>query len=473
MPHPDRWEIVRKLVVLEVNEIPLALLEWFAQKQPNSTIADLLRTEHVGQTDASEDLGGNELYPSQTWATLAMGVPFVKHGVYWYGDPKPAHYPLYWQLAAEERSVGIVGTLHSSPWDQQADRPTIRFALPDAFADTADAHPSSLGALQSFNLDMTRANTRSVADTRPLAKYAQGLNAARIAGLRLTTGAHLARIAGEVALGRVPKERLRSAQFVLLADVFERQLSEHQPDLSVFFTNHVAAAMHRYWPANFPEDWDEQPYDQAWVERFRHEIPFALNLLDRFIGRVLTFCRRTDRTLVLLSSMGQVGGEEIDAGGDHVLVASEPELFARSLGVSASFEVRSAMAPHVSMRFVDSETASEQRGILEQVQIDGRSLRVDQSTDTVTFTYHLAESGDTIRINGEAHAAADLGLRWAEVAEHKAGHHDPLGTLIVANSPGAQVPKTPVSTLDVAPALLQALDVTPPAHHAVPAVRLS
>lgn len=464
---------MRKLVVLEVNEIPLALLRWYAEREPDSTIAELLTSEQVGQTDAAEDLGGNELYPSQTWATLAMGVPFVKHGVYWYGDPKPAHYPLYWQLAAERRSVGIAGTLHSSPWSRQADRPAIRFALPDAFADTSEAHPTSLQALQTFNLDMTRANSRSVSDTRPLAKYAQGLRAAKRAGLRSATVARLASIAGDVATGRVPKERLRSAQFVLLADVFERQLIEHQPDLAVFFTNHVAAAMHRYWPANFPHDWDQPPYGQAWVDRFENEIPFALGLLDRYLGRILAYCRRTDRALVFLSSMGQVGGEEIDAGGDHVLVANEPERLARALGVSASFEVRSAMAPHVSMQFVDVETALEQQHILSKTRIDGRSMRVDQSTDTVTFTYHLAECGDTIDINGERHAATDLGLRWAEVNEHKAGHHDPLGTLLIANSPNAFVPDAPVTTLDVAPALLQALDVTPPAYHAVPALRVA
>ncbi len=460
-------------MVLEVNEVPLGLLRWYAERQPGSTLADLLRSEHVGQTDATEELDGNELYPSQTWATLAMGVPFVKHGVYWYGDPKPSHYPLYWQLAAEQRSVGIVGTLHSSPWAEQADRPTMRFALPDAFADDSDAHPHSLRALQSFNLDMTRANTRSVSDTRPIAKYVQGLAAARGAGLRPTTAVQLARIAGEVGVGRVSKERLRSAQFLLLADVFEKQLGEHEPDLAVFFTNHVAAAMHRYWPANFPDDWAERPYDEAWIERFQAEIPFALQVLDRFLARILAFCRRTDRTLVLISSMGQVGGQEIDAGGDRVLVAAEPERLARALGVTASFEVRNAMAPHVSMQFVDVETAVAQQRVLQETRIDGRALRVDQSTDTVTFTYHLAESGDLIDINGEEHRAEDLGLRWAEITEHKAGHHDPLGTLMVANSPDAVLGDVPVSTPEVAPALLEALGMVPPAHHSRPSIRLA
>ena len=207
-----------RLMVIETNEIPLSLMRWYAATRPTSSIARLLADGSVGQTQVFEE-GGRELYPSQTWATLATGVGYEKHGVYWYGDPKPAEFPLYWQHAALHRSVGILGTLHSSPLKDQADQPGIRFALPDAFASDSEALPRSLSALQSFNLAMTRSNSRAVASRLPLNDYARGLTVLPTAGLRPKTMAGLGALAAGVAAGRVPKERLRTGQFLMLADV--------------------------------------------------------------------------------------------------------------------------------------------------------------------------------------------------------------------------------------------------------------
>ena len=36
-----------------------------------------------------------------------------------------------------------------------------------------------------------------------------------------------------------------------------KQLELHKPSFSNCFTNHVASAMHRYWAAIFPEDFDD------------------------------------------------------------------------------------------------------------------------------------------------------------------------------------------------------------------------
>ena len=75
-----------------------------------------------------------EIYPSQTWASLGTGTRFEDHHVYWFGDPKPEAFPFYWQAAAAERTVGLVGVLHSSPLSEQCADANVVFALPDAFA---------------------------------------------------------------------------------------------------------------------------------------------------------------------------------------------------------------------------------------------------------------------------------------------------------------------------------------------------
>ena len=49
-------------------------------------------------------------------------------------------------------------------------------------------------------------------------------------------------------------------------------MRENQPDLATFYSNHVAAAMHRYWAALFPEDYEDEPMDADWRETYGAEI---------------------------------------------------------------------------------------------------------------------------------------------------------------------------------------------------------
>ncbi len=472
---PPSHSSARRVVVIEVNEIPLSLLKWHGERHPSSFIAELLTTgAAVTETQVYPE-ADRELYPSQTWATLATGVPYEKHQVYWYGDPKPPEFPLYWQHAARHRSVGIVGSLHSSPLRTQGDQPGLRFALPDPFASDADARPRSLSSLQRFNLAMTQANSRAVANRFPAADYLRGLRVLPRVGVRASTAARLARLAASVATGRVPRERLRTGQFLLLADVFARLLDEHDPDLAVFFTNHLAAAMHRYWPASFPRDWDNHPYGPDWIERFSDEIPVALHALDRFLAETWNRCLSTDRILVVVSSMGQEGGGEVDEGGPVALVVDDGEQLARRLGVDGRFRIRQAMAPHLTMQFDTEEGAVKAEARLTPIRLNQRPVIVHRAGDTVTLTYHLGSRADAVDINGRDHEPGELGFRSVAVEEHKAGRHMPYGVLLWADPRGvrSRVPQRPVDLVEVAPALLQALGVPPLPHHREPSIRLT
>ncbi|MEM7275509.1 MAG: hypothetical protein AAF547_20705, partial [Actinomycetota bacterium] len=88
----------RKLVVVEANEVPRRIIEDAAAAGRAPFLARLLADGAIIETvvDRPEP---RELYPSQTWASLNTGVGYDRHRVYWYGDPKPAEYPFYWQLA--------------------------------------------------------------------------------------------------------------------------------------------------------------------------------------------------------------------------------------------------------------------------------------------------------------------------------------------------------------------------------------
>ena len=462
---------MRPVIVIEANEVPPAILRWYAADHPESAIADALYAGTLGRTTVS-DHGVQELYPSQTWASLATGVPYDKHGVYWYGDPKPAEFPLYWQAAAAERKVGVVGTLHSSPFDEQCTADGLVFAVPDVFGPDERTIPSSLEPLQAFNQQMTNRNARAVSSTTPIGDYAAGLRCLPGSGVRPATLARLAGIAGGVAAGRVAKERLRTAQFLLMADVFEAQVRATRPDLGVFFTNHIAAAMHRYWPASFPDDWEYPLHGPLWISKYEDEIPAAVRELDRMVARMLGWCRTNDATLVLVSSMGQVGGGKADAGGSRTLVAKDPASFGAVLGMPTDLELRSSMVPHLTYHFGDEAEAIAEAERLNQLSLAAGNLTIDRSGVAVTITYHLDDVGEELVIDGRSHDLDAAGLVWLEVSEHKAGTHDDIGSLLVVNSPSANVPDEPVDYLDIAPAVLIALGMDPLPHHREPQVTL-
>ena len=396
-----------------------------------------------------------------------MGVPFEEHGVFWYGDPKPARYPLYWQaVAAAGRSTGVVGTLHSSPLGDQCDFEAMEFAIPDAFAESPESVPGRLHSLQEFNLAMTRRNSRAVADTAPWRQYLSAVGALARNGLAPGTGVELGRLAAGVAAGRTVKERLRVGQFHLMADQFSRLARRHDPDLAVFFSNHVASAMHRYWYTIFPEDWNEEIYDREWVARFSGEIPYAMRSLDTWLERWMRWVEDSDRTLLILSSMGQHGGSPVDTSVDETLVVDDPRRFASVLGLPDRFTVGNAMVPQITYRFVSSDDAGRAGQRLRDLRSDRLVLSVDRHGNAVTITYEtLPGDGAKVEIDGRIHHLAEAGLKSIEVSEHRAATHHPLGSVIVYNSPTGRVPDRPFNYLGVAPAILESLDVDPLAHH--------
>ncbi|MEE9416636.1 MAG: hypothetical protein V3V01_15235 [Acidimicrobiales bacterium] len=468
-----------RLIVLEVNEVPLFIFRWYAQRKPQSAIASLLADGAVGETRNTDDLEGRELYPSQTWATLAMGVPLPQHKVFRYADPKPSDTPLYWEIASKESTVGVVGSLHSSPLKSQAELPGLEFCVPDTFAAEPATRPASLTALQRFSLSMTSSNSRAVSSTSPIRGYVNGVAAAGKARLRPATLLRLGILAGGVAANRIPRERLRTAHFVMMADVFERLLHRHDPDLAVFFTNHVAAAMHRYWYASFPDHWDTNLYSDEWCARFQDEIPAALDELDRVLARLLARCTSSGRALVIVSSMGQIGGEPLRDRSDEVFIVRSPSKFMNAIGVVEPFEIRSAMAPQVSAEFLTPEAARYQREKLDIAHGPHSGLDMEQRDRVLTIGYDIDVVGssspgtaNSVRFAGTLWTASDLGGEIIAVDEHRNGMHHPVGSLICMNSTTARFQHDPVDAREVAPAILRALDIEPPTYQREPSFSL-
>jgi hypothetical protein len=462
----------RRLIVVESNEVPPRLFQWYADHFPTSAIARLVGEGGLHETvnHDESDLGGRELYPSQTWATLGTGVAFADHGVYWYGDPKPAEFPLYWQLAARAgKRVGIVGTLHSSPFVAQSSEANIAFAIPDCFAPDAFTRPARYEAFQRMNLAMTRGSGRVVA-TRPGPSDLATVATSWRLGVRPRTLTELARLGANVARGRAPRERLRTAQFLMQADIFEGLVRRHDPDLAVLFTNHVASMMHRYWFALFPEDWASPAYDDAWIARYRHEIPHAMGLLDRALGELLELCDATDRSLLVVTSMGQKADTAHVVGTGRSAIVRDAERFVATLS-STHVAVLPGMVPQISVVYENTASATDARVAIEGARIGGGWVGVDQAAEVLTLTCALDADKTKFSVNGRVWRHADAGVEVQTIDDHRSGTHDPIGSMLVHGLDLAPHGDEPIDVRRVAPTVLDALGVTPPAHHLASANR--
>ena len=459
-----------QLVVVEANEVPLRIIRDLAPSGRMPFLAGLLEQGTLVETEVTEDLP-RDLYPSQTWASLNTGVPWSVHGVYWYGDPKPVEHPLYWQIAARSgRSVGLVNTLHSSPLATQCADGDYRFVIPDCFAGDESTLPATYGTFQRANLSLTGANSRRVVLRPGAADLARlALSLPRL-GLRPATILALGRLVAGVARGSVPRERLRFGQFLVQRDLFLRLLERHRPDLAILFTNHVASAMHRYWYALYPQDFGQQHYGDEWVARYRDEIPAALVLLDRFLGELGVWCEANNRTLVVVSSMGQGPSDRLDTGDRFEAVVADGTRFLASVGIEGGFRVLGSMNPQLTLSCDDPERASQVAAALSGVEAGPVFWDVDRTGDVVTLTYQIeVVDGETVRVGGVRRQARSIGVDVYPIDDHSSGRHIPRGILGVANSASFKPPLDDViDHLEVAPAMVDHLGVERAPHHRSP-----
>lgn len=469
VPHPEaavcRWTVMERIIVLEVNEIPKRVLDWWAERSPSSATALLLGSGAMTETVLDDELP-RDLYPSQSWASVGMGAPYAEHGVFWYGDPKPSEYPFYWQAAADAgKTVGLVGVLHTSPRAQLASGPNYSFVMPDVFGDDASTFPEKLQPIQELNLRMTRQSAR-VASVRPgVADLGGAVSFARN-GVKPSTWAEVTMMAAQVARGAWNKERLRVAQSLLAVDVFERQVLDHDPDLAVVFANHVAAFMHRYWAATFPEDWPEgSGYSAEWVASNAGELPYAMQAFDRILEQLNDLAETTGRELLVVSSMGQKADTTLDTDHGFQAVVRRPDQFLAAAGLVPGHEVRSAMVPQLTLVASNESDANHVTTTIESFLgegLDELMVAQEDSSSVMTFTYKPAARSNEVFLGGRWVDPASVGMSVETVTDHRSGRHCPRGVLL-SNRPKSW--PSEIDALSVAPMLLERLGVPALPHH--------
>ncbi len=450
------------VIVYELNEVPVRLFEFYATAFPKSSFAYLNKQSSRFITKTA-DVGG--LSPWVTWPTLHRGVSNVEHNISDLGQDLSRinkEYPSIHEILADKGiTVGMFGSLQSYPLPE--DLNNYSFYVPDTFAAGDECFPRELSDFQSFNLSMVRANGRNVSKGVAVKGIANFLLSARKLGLTSSTFGKLTKqIINEQFNGdRVVRRRTSQAEIAF--DLYFHQLQQSSPNISFFFTNHVASCMHRYWPTVFPEDYEEGQFDLSWRNQWMDEIPHAVKVANFQLSKLIHYAQKTDGELIVCSSMGQAAVRGTKKVKSQVLITDIKKLM-KYLGFwEDEWEPRLAMAPQIVVGFKSSNFVDKIKK-LDQVLINGKKIQYFLThTGEIRFEIGLTNLPELIVTdNGTNISPSEIGIKNVDLqdAAGSYAYHVPEGILLhyTASKNSSKVDNentwTEVSALDVAPSIL-------------------
>lgn len=469
------------VILFETNEIPTRLIDDYVSRKPKSALAKLVERSRTYVTTCDDDL---ELDPWISWPTLHRGVNDTAHGIHHLGqslDWADKNYPPIWRLLHQAGvDVGVFGSLHSS--HVPADAEDYSFYVPDYFAAKAYAHPAEMLPFQEFNLVMTRRSARNIDTGLPLKEVAKFGKSAVSNGLSISTMTQIAAQLADEKLASYKKIRRRNLQPVIGLDFFLSLLETKKPKFATFYTNHVAAAMHRYWAAHFTKDYGAtNPMSAEWIEKYKDEIPKAMDVLDGMIAKLVRHTEKHPGTVLLMaSSLGQAAVNDAGHTRGFTTVTDVGKLM-DFLGVERSdWTAGHAMVPCVSVD-LNPEIAESVAARLETIEVMGdKPQRSDREIAPMSFQlkngrslhiYFYWESRDPtgeVKLGNRVAPIADAGFGFFEHEDNVAcsAHHIPEGFLAVFDptSKAPTAPRSRVSTLSIAPALLRAFKAPVPGY---------
>jgi hypothetical protein len=467
-----------KIVMFELNECPWRVILDHVHRRPHGALASMLRNSDAYETHAED----RTLSPWITWSTLHRGVDDRTHGVINLNQELSScdrEHPTVWSLLRRAGlQVGVFGSMHSHPLP--VDPQGVAFHVPDPFATDAATVPASVRPFQEFNLAMSRQSARNVSTALPWSS-ALGLAVAlpRL-GVRPQT---LAAIAGQLVderRARWKSARRRTYQAVLGFDVFMRLLERRGPDVATFFTNHVAATMHRFWAAAYPGDYAAYGYDDAWRRRYADEIAWSMDAVDDMLARLLQWAGRDGtREVWLTTSMGQAATRADNRVSTQLYLTDVAALMSACGFAAGEFVEQPAMLPRVVVAIdPDRGAAFERRAGAVEFGAGVRLGVEAQGPGRYCLAVPVLQDhrDDHAMLDGRRVPLSRLGFSNTAIEDEsgQTAYHVPEGALIVHRRGARSVATAPlrrVSTLDVAPMLLTRLGVAVPAYMRAESVR--
>ena len=498
-------QMTKKIIFLELNEVPFQVIDVFVDRNPNSQLAKMLSTSSQYLTVCEDKI---QLDPWISWPTLHRGVTDEMHQILHLGQSTCAadnKYPPIWKkLKDAGLKVGVVGSLHSN--QHQAEQSQYEFFLPDFFADEAFAHPEYLIPLQRFNLSMTRKSARNVDGKIAMTDALNFVKSAPRLGIGLGTVREISgQLASEIQNSQ-RRIRRRNTQCTILGDVFLKEVNTRKPDFACFYTNHVAAAMHRYWAAAFPEDQIGPKLDEKWIDTYRFEIYEAMKIFDKLLQKLVKFqTENPDYVIAIASSLGQAAIPTQHC--KNYLTITDLDKFMTAMGFSGDQWTNApTMVPDFTIR-MSSENILQLTQKLNSVRLEnhrmiqtparmthteiktsnnrsfihhhvpiGENFKPPMSFDCqnqesihINFQWDEYDGDDNILVGNEVVSFAEAGLGFQPHQDNIncSAQHVSEGSLIVYSGSSASTssePRREISTLDVAPSILKNYAIDAPGY---------
>jgi hypothetical protein len=469
----------KKLLLVELNEVPFRVIDAYTALKPESALARIMASSAQFTTVTEDRLA---LDPWISWPTLHRGVTDQTHQILHLGqdlaDIDVAYPPIWRILKGGGLKVGVFGPLHSSSVPN--DYSEYSFYLPDYFDDKLVAHPKRLLPFQELNLRMTRQSARNVSRKLPLGAALKFIGSAHRLGISSRTAIACGGQLLREMRNRSLRIRRRAYQPLVMADIFVRLLESTQPDFANFYTNHVAAAMHRYWGAAFPDD-IKNGIEAAWVAKYSKEIQFAMDIFDKILARLSNFVHNNpEYLLVITSSMGQAAiPAEMTS---EFMTIIDLKKFMRALGVAdESWRIRPAMVP-CNCVLVEESSREKFRKNLESLSINGFRF-VEDRRPIAPMSYDERERGffqlfvqhdsyhgpSSVIIGGTELTFEDAGIGFMphEDGVNCTAQHIPEGSLVVFKPSVEKIGSRSVdriSTVDIAPSILHYFNLPVPSY---------
>ena len=376
----------------------------------------------------------DHLDPWNTWPTVHRGVDSSKHKILDLNQDlseQDEMYPTIWKLLSDQKvKTGIFGSLHSYPLPKNTDN--LSFYVPDVFAQSAECHPKLVNSFQELNLNLSRKSARNVSRKVPKKSLMNLAFKAPILGFK---GATITKVASQLIQEKSQKwksTRRRTHQANLSFDIFYKLLHKEQPSFTTFFTNHVAACLHRYWAAAFPDNYEVNHYSDEWIDRYDGEILFALDQADIMLTRLGKFVTKNpDYKLIIASSMGQDAVKARPVKSQ--LYIKNAEQFLSCLGVN-SFDSLPAMLPQFNFKLKVAEIAIFKKHA-DKTIINGKPLRYrEHNGGRIAIEMgHINQRSVVMKIAGEEIHPDKTGLKNVRIRDQSSttADHVPEGVFYV------------------------------------------
>lgn len=427
------------VVLYELNEVPWEIIDLYVEKRPGSHVARLVDNGECLTTHTNDP---DHLSPWGTWPTFHTGLHRADHNSHQLGqDPATFRGTNFWEVAENAgKKVGLFGVLQT--WPARPFR-NGGFYVPDTFARSPETVPSSLEGFQKFNLSMTNELGFSADQPLSLPRLATAGVGLLAQGMTPWSSAQLSK-----QLVREQRDsRYKAGRSIMQAlpafDLYWRQHRKEKPDLSIFFTNHVAGMMHRFWGDTFPDYATQYGYEADPV--FGAFVSEAMDIFDHQLGRVLRYVDAHPETvLVVAASMGQGPIPYNHIGETYVIEDTDALAAALELGPTSK---GMAMYPMNALEFPSPEAAKNAGELLGLIEVDGSPLidevevfgesvaykiRAEYNRETLTrdLEYRTSVDGDPVKGTLE-----DLGMDTAKrLGGGNTAYHVPDGIYITYGS---------------------------------------